>query len=230
MRKTFIDGVGEVTLAKRRGNRHLRLSISPTGQVRVSLPVWAPYALALSFLEERLEWIKHHRPAEPPLLRTGSRLGRYKLVFAAGASSAVRTYIKASTIEIRTALESSDPRVQAKAIRAAERALKKEAEQVLPPRLAELARAHHFKYKEVKIRRLTSRWGSCSTSKAIALSYFLVQLPAHLIDYVLLHELVHTKLSQHGPRFWAVMCQLVPNTPTYRKEIKTWRPRLIIDP
>src|SRR5213075_157516 len=84
-------------------------------------------------------------------------------------------------------LESVD--VQAKAQKAAERALKVEAENLLPQRLKILAERHNFSYKDVKIRKLTSRWGSCSNAKNIRLSYYLIQLPWPMIDYVLLHEL-----------------------------------------
>ena len=64
---------------------------------------------------------------------------------------------------------------------------------------------HNLSYKSVKINSSSGRWGSCSARGNINLSYFLVLLPKHLIDYVLLHELAHTREMNHGERFWALL-------------------------
>jgi len=228
-RKTFIEGIGEVTLARRRGNRHMRLSISPAGQVRVSLPLWAPYSLALAFLQERLAWIERHRPPAGPLLKSGMPIGRhYQLLFIPTSSSTVRTRLNGSFIQISSGLDFASPAAQVRIVQAAERALKNEALEDLPPRTRQLAQAHGFKYRSLKIKRLTSRWGSCSSRGEISLSFYLVQLPPELVDYVILHELLHTKLMQHGPKFWATMAELDPRTPSHRHTLKRWRPHLLI--
>ncbi len=80
-------------------------------------------------------------------------------------------------------------------------ALRKHAAVVLPPRLYMLAGKHALTYKSVRINTGTGRWGSCSARGSINLSCFLLLLPAHLIDYVLLHELTHTLEMNHGERF-----------------------------
>lgn len=86
-----------------------------------------------------------------------------------------------------------------------EEALRRNAKITLPPRLYVLAEQHRLPYKSVKINSSRGRWGSCSATKAINLSYFLVLLPPHLIDYVLLHELCHTREMNHGDRFWELL-------------------------
>ena len=68
-----------------------------------------------------------------------------------------------------------------------------------------LSMQHNLPYKSVKINSSSGRWGSCSTRGNINLSYYLVLLPKHLIDYVLLHELAHTREMNHGKRFWALL-------------------------
>ncbi|MDR0657825.1 MAG: M48 family metallopeptidase, partial [Mediterranea sp.] len=74
-----------------------------------------------------------------------------------------------------------------------EEALRRNAGAILPSRLSMLSRQHDLPCNKVKINSSRGRWGSCSAGKNINLSYFLVLLPQHLIDYVLLHELCHTK-------------------------------------
>lgn len=86
-----------------------------------------------------------------------------------------------------------------------EEALRRNAKIILPPRLYALSKVSGLPYKSVKINSSRGRWGSCSTSKAINLSYFMVLLPPHLIDYVLLHELCHTREMNHGDRFWELL-------------------------
>jgi len=88
------------------------------------------------------------------------------------------------------------------------RALKKSAQMYLPPLLDELAIRYGFKYKRVKITGSKSRWGSCSAIGSINLSCYLMLLPPHLMDYVILHELTHTKEMNHGPKFWEILNDL----------------------
>ena len=86
-----------------------------------------------------------------------------------------------------------------------EEALRRNAKIILPPRLYMLSNTHNLPYNKVKINSSRGRWGSCSAKKDINLSYFLVLLPQHLIDYVLLHELCHTREMNHSERFWNLL-------------------------
>lgn len=105
-----------------------------------------------------------------------------------------------------------------------EKALRYEANRLLPHRLMELAQKHHFAYSEVKITKSKSRWGSCSARKSINLSCFLMLLPWHLIDYVLLHELCHTVELNHSESFWKLMNQVCDGKAlALRQELKTHR-------
>jgi len=105
-----------------------------------------------------------------------------------------------------------------------EAALRRRAQSVLPLQLAELARLHGFQYAGVKIRKSWSRWGSCSTKKTISLSLYLMLLPEHLIEYVLLHELCHTVQMNHGPAFWALLDKCTQNKAReLRKEIRKFQ-------
>jgi predicted metal-dependent hydrolase len=86
--------------------------------------------------------------------------------------------------------------------------LRAEAKSTLPPRVAELAAAHSFKYGRVTIRAARSKWGSCTARGDISLSLFLMTLPEHLRDYVILHELCHTVHHNHSNEFHALVNSL----------------------
>ena len=228
-RRVIIPEIGEVVLAKRRGARNLRLSITAKGEVRVSMPSWTPYVAGISFAKSRSDWILQHlERIRPLLLREGMLIGKaHRLHFRPTASPEVRTRVTLSSIEVSTGLAPEDAKVQSKAAIAAERALRAEAGRLLPQRLRVLADQHGYSYREVRIRKLTSRWGSCSHRKTITLSYYLMQLPWPLIDYVLLHELVHTEHLNHGADFWAAFEESLPGAKILRKQIRAYNPRLV---
>ena len=223
----WLPDIGEVVLSKRRGSKNIRLSISAAGKVRVGLPAWAPYTAGISFAKSRGEWINQHLDTHKrPLITQNSRIGksyRINYVHKPGATKTT-TRLGAQSLNITSRLPFGDPVVQAIAAKASERALKKEASQLLPVRLSQIAHKNNFNYKSVKIKKLVSRWGSCSSDKVITLNYFLMQLPWELIDYVITHELVHTKHLNHSLAFWNEFEVVLPNAKQTRKLIKQYRP------
>jgi len=86
-----------------------------------------------------------------------------------------------------------------------------EARKLLPPRLKELAVIHGFSYNKVSIRNNKRNWGSCSSRNNISLNLQMMKLPDQLIDYILLHELVHTEIKDHSERFWKKLDQITGN-------------------
>ncbi len=87
--------------------------------------------------------------------------------------------------------------------------LRREAREQLPPRVEALAAQHGFRYGRVSIRASRTRWGSCSARNDLALSLFLITLPAHLRDFVILHELCHTVHHNHSAAFHALLDRCV---------------------
>ena len=81
--------------------------------------------------------------------------------------------------------------------------LRKDAKEYLPKRLEELAQNFGYKYKSVALKLMKTRWGSCSYKNNINLNISLMTLEKELIDYVLLHELVHTVEKNHGSGFYS---------------------------
>ena len=105
-----------------------------------------------------------------------------------------------------------------------EESLRRNAKSILPPRLEHLSAQCGLSYASVKINSSQGRWGSCSARKNINLSYYLVLLPSHLVDYVLLHELCHTREMNHGERFWDLLNRFTDGKAlALRKELKKYR-------
>lgn len=101
-----------------------------------------------------------------------------------------------------------------------------DAVQWLCSRIQMLADRHGFKFSRVSIRRQRTRWGSCSPKNNISLNIELTGLSAELCDYVLLHELVHTKVKNHSKQFWQCLDNCCAGQAReLDKELKRYYPR-----
>lgn len=87
-------------------------------------------------------------------------------------------------------------------------------------RLDVLAKQCGFEYQYCSVRHAKTRWGSCSATKAISLNAALLLLPKQLIDYVILHELCHTRQLNHSAQFWQEMQRVDPDYLTHRQQLK----------
>jgi predicted metal-dependent hydrolase len=224
---TVIPGIGEVVLAKRKGARNIRLSVSAAGKVRVGMPNWLPYSAGIEFARRRQDWINRRLlDHKQHLLVNGGRIGKsYRINYVHDPEAAkTLTRVVGQSINISSPQVLDDEKVQLAVRRASERAIKKEAEKLLPERLERLSLLHSLDYSSVRIKRLASRWGSCSSAKVITLNFFLMQLPWPLIDYVLIHELIHTRHLNHSPLFWNEFERIHPGAKTTRSLLKKYRP------
>ena len=100
---------------------------------------------------------------------------------------------------------------------------RKVARKILCRRIGELAQLYNFVYNRVSIRKQKTRWGSCSTKNNINLNANLLHLPPELMDYVLLHELVHTRVKNHSKDFWDELETVVPNARQVDRRLKDYQ-------
>ena len=99
---------------------------------------------------------------------------------------------------------------------------KSSAKKYLVDRLNYFSELYNFNYNRVFIRNQRTRWGSCSDKNNINLNIKLMGLPNRLIDYVILHELVHTKIKNHSSDFWGLLGQYVKDVKEANKMLKRY--------
>jgi predicted metal-dependent hydrolase len=226
-----IEGIGDVTVGRRKGTRSLRLSIRSDGRLRVGAPSWVTEKAIVAFVRSQQDWIDANMPDTQPPLTPDMPVGKFhRLVFAESERS-TRVSTRVVGAEVRVTHPAGylyrDKHVQEAAVRAIERMLKREAEQLLPGRLERLARQHDFSYASISVKRLHTRWGSCSSRQDIILNSMLMQLPWQLIDYVIMHELLHTRMMRHGAPFWSELANYVPDLANVRRQMKQHSPSVI---
>lgn len=101
------------------------------------------------------------------------------------------------------------------------------ARQKIIRRTHELARQHGFTFNRLTIRNQKTRWGSCSSKNNINLNIKLARLPSPLMDYVILHELVHTRIKNHSRDFWDELAKYVGDLKERKKELKRYHLELL---
>ncbi|MBN2385624.1 MAG: M48 family metallopeptidase [Anaerolineales bacterium] len=90
------------------------------------------------------------------------------------------------------------------------------AAEVISGRVAALAQETGFRVQKVRISSARTRWGSCSPLGTLSFTWRLVMAPLEIIDYVILHELVHLEIRNHSGAFWARVGELLPDYRTRR--------------
>ena len=145
-------------------------------------------------------------------------LGReMSVVFVPGRRFGAR--LRDGKLEVR--VDETHPRKGEKAATAARRAITRE---LMPELLARVNAINttHFgaSIPKVSLRDSVSRWGSCSPDGSISLNFRLLFMPEGILDYVIVHELAHTKYKSHGPRFWGLVEKAMPDHKERRKWLK----------
>jgi predicted metal-dependent hydrolase len=207
--------LGTIEFVRNERSKHIRVRILNSG-LKVTLPPQATENDAMKFINSiRAKLIQKQEKIETGLQKSNILIDENSklqtLTFVVEAKSSVRKNIyfalKSSvlTIDFPVGTDCTTPETQQYFWNGISYFLRKEAKRLLPDRTKQLADKHGFTFSEVKIQSSKTRWGSCSSTKSINLSLFLMLLPAHLIDYVILHELCHTREMNHGDKFWAWM-------------------------
>lgn len=118
------------------------------------------------------------------------------------------------------------PLAQAEIRKVVAKILRKQARAYLPRRVEFLAEEHGFTFEKLRFSHTSSRWGSCSSRGTISLNIALMNLPLHLIDYVIIHELCHTRQMNHSEKFWAEVEKYDPNYRAHVREMKNFSPQI----
>lgn len=227
-----INGV-EVTLFKSQRAKSLNITIKPFSGVRVSVPASISFEKAKEATKQRIEWIKSHlskmQKAEDLFtvfkLDTKFQTRTHHLQLRVSENEILKSTVRNNLIDVSIPQSNAveDAEVQNEIRRAIERAWRKEAKEYLPKRVSDLANIHKFEFNKVSVKNSKTRWGSCSFDNSINLSLHLMRLPDYLVDYVILHELVHTKIKNHSRDFWQLLDLVSGNAKKLDREVKEYR-------
>lgn len=196
--------LGEVRYVRNRRAKNLAIRIGRTGDIRVTVPGYVSMKSAERFVFSKGRWIIQK-------ISEQKEHSENALAIRVGGTIIVRN--KAIPVQLKGEKDTLEEAIW--------RILLKEARVYLPYRVQVLAKEHGLNFSGVKVRRMKSRWGSCTAKNGINLNSWLVMLPDYLSDYVILHELAHTRHRDHGPRYWEYLDRLTQGqSKKLRKELR----------
>ena len=226
----------EIKLKKSFKAKNISIKIKPFEGVLVTVPMLVSFKLAEDFVKTKIKWINKN-------LNKVQKQEQSYTFFSANNSFKTRSHlvnITSTELSKNTVhIENTNVKVlisKKLSISSEENQLyirniileiwKKEAKEYLPKRVKALAIDNDFNYQKLTIKNTKSRWGSCSFDNNINLSLHLMRISNELIDYVILHELVHTKVKNHSSKFLETLEKHCPNSKILDKELKKYSLRI----
>jgi predicted metal-dependent hydrolase len=201
-----------------RSKRYI-LRLRPDGTARVTIPRRGSIRAAREFAERNVVWISQQlqrlstRPARNTAWHVGSEFlfcgETVKIV--AGVESGSVTFTDQTIWMTKTGADVR-PKI--------ERHLRRLAAVELPPKVFHFAQQHGLKVERVTVRNQKSRWGSCSRRGTISLNWRLIQAPAFVAEYIILHELMHLRQMNHSRKFWQEVENVCPDFREAEKWLK----------
>ena len=208
--EVLLVGAREVPIRfvrNRRARRYI-LRVRPDGSARVTIPRGGSEAAANDFARRNLSWIGEQLQKRAAQTRQPTGWFRGMQVLFRGEQTLLIAQDGAvlfgdQTIPVADSAADLRPLI--------ERHLWRLAVGELIPRTWELASLHGLKVCRVAVRNQRSRWGSCSIKGTLSLNWRLIQTPAWVRDYIILHELMHLREMNHSPRYWRRVEQVCPD-------------------
>lgn len=222
---------GEIKIRKNKLARSVKLSVSVDGNLRASIPYYSP-----EFAVRRL--VNGNRDEIRKMLAThnaknsyqdGDLIGKTHTLFLrkiSGEEIKISNEGNQILVQIPQELAFENPLVQSEIRKTVSKILRKQAKAYLPRRIDFLAEKYGFSFEKLRFSHTGTRWGSCSSSGTISLNIALMNLPHHLIDYVIIHELCHTRQMNHSSKFWQEVEKYCPDYKKYVQEIKQFSPSI----
>jgi predicted metal-dependent hydrolase len=223
---------GLVTCRRISGSRYVRLKIKPDGSLLATLPARAALSNVQQLIDEsrdELRKIIRTMPVSKVVYRDNMQIGAsHVLTITNARTSEPKSRINGQhiTVWLPADMPPLANAAQEHIREVVKKALTKEAKSYLPRRLKYLADQFGFTYEKVRFSNAKGRWGSCSSRGTISLNVALMRLPRDVIDYILIHELCHTKNMNHSTEFWNSVEAIVPNYKQLRRTLKQETPYL----
>lgn len=194
----------------RRPVKHARLRVREDSSVQLIVPIGFEQSLIDSLLVKKAAWITRHQQYFRSRVADRRTLAANEILLYGETFRFVRipklgqkVVVYEGPKEIRTGRDFERKTVLNRWYRAHARA-------VLCQRLRELSVTHRLPFKRSFIRSQRTRWGTCSVKGNISLNWRLILVPKYVAEYVILHELMHTKVLNHSHRFWVQLRAICP--------------------
>ncbi len=229
----LFEDIGYVHMTKRKRSKRISITLKPFKGIQVSVPYSVSYFDAEQFVLKKVDWIKSHLSKIEKVEKKATIFDEYSqfntrnhtlsIQKTSSTKISIRIFPGVTEIKYPDNISVYAEEVQNAIKKGIEETWRLEAKQYLPNRVGTLAARFGFVYNRVTIKNIKSRWGSCSYQNNINLTLHLMRLPDELIDYIILHELVHTIVKNHSPFFWQSLDRVCENkAKLLDKQVNQW--------
>lgn len=189
--------------------KHARIKVSEDGIVRFVIPPSFSEADVDLLVKKKQGWIDKNLQFFSGMSRI--ELQRNQILLYGNRY----TYYYDSRYENKVIFDHDYKTIRAKRdlldLKIQEKWLRDVAKQYISRRINELAEKFGFEYNQLFIRDQRKKWGNCSKEKNISLNWRLIKAPLFVIDYLIIHELVHTLVMNHSHKFWTLLRSYYPD-------------------
>lgn len=183
-----------IEVNERSNAKYLKVAVHPDGRVVVTKPVRLSLRELERWLAGKQEWIDS--------MREKFAKDREKFERVHGKPLALPK-LRRGTAAYKEAVE--------------------RARTIATERVRHFAQLGAFSHGTISIRNQKTRWGSCSARGNLSFNYRLAHLPPELVDYLIVHELAHTKHHNHSAKFWEEVSRFIPEAKAKRNELHRYR-------
>ena len=219
MNKTEIIEDYEIKYKKHPFSKNIKVTLKKEGKILVTMPYLCPYKTARNFLISNFEKIKNFKIEKKKLSpNLSTKFDTLNII----VSDTLKTVVKNNIVSFYYPNDEDfySSKIQNALKEAHLKAIKIEAKNYLIQRLDFLAKKYNFSYGKVTLRNQKTRFGSCSFNNNINLNINLMNYDFDVIDYVLIHELCHTRIKNHSKSFWLEVEKYCPEYKKLRKALK----------
>ena len=224
------DEFGEIIVQRHSKSNKVNLRITPDGRLKIVMPTYTPLFAAKTLLKTSRSQIRQiiNERQETLSYTQDQPIGKSHHLLFQKTTDASKITLSGTQIIAKINEEDDilSQKIQQQIRQKVVTALRKEAKSYLPRRLKFLASEHDFYYQTTKITHASSRWGSCSSRGTISLNIGLMNFQFELIDYVIIHELCHTRHMNHSTNFWREVEKYDPNYKSHRNTLKQYSPNI----
>lgn len=224
-----LPSVGDILFRRNLRAKRLTITIRPEKGVVVTVPGLVPMSTAKRFVDEKESWIAEKMKLldsqTTKKIISSYKTKKHELDLIPCDTNKFKLILENGLIKIfyPSSLQADDKNLQEFIRLSIEKTFRKEAIEILPARLDYLSKQYNLQFNGFRIKNIKSRWGSCSSKNNINLSIYLMKLPDDLIDYIIIHELVHTVQKNHGPLFWTHLNAITGNAKGLAARVKKYK-------
>lgn len=200
-------------------SKSIKITIKGEDELLVTMPLYCSFKRAQEFLTSNFDKIKSVKIKTNPIPKTyKTKFDTLQIV----EDDVFKTILKKGRVYFYYPknLDFNSNKVQKELKIAHKKALKVEAKNYLVQRTEFLAKKYNYTYNKVFLKDQKTRFGSCSFINNINLNINLMKYDFDIIDYVIIHELAHTKIKNHSNVFWDEVRKNCPDYKNLRKKLK----------